>query len=227
MNKTVIVVKDSAGFWVNRLLAPYLHEAWTMLEEGVDGEVVDSELTEFGFPAGPITLLDEVGLDVVSQSLSALQEVFGDRLEPKEGLEQMVNEGRLGRKTGGGLYSYRRGKKRRFDTSVYDLLGAVPAPPTTENALSTRLVYLILNEATRALNEGVVSCPRDGDVGAIFGMGFPPFLGGPLRYIDEIGAANVVATLEELEGRHGNRFAPAQVLRHMAEREDKYYKQDH
>jgi 3-hydroxyacyl-CoA dehydrogenase/enoyl-CoA hydratase/3-hydroxybutyryl-CoA epimerase len=80
MKKTVIVVKDSAGFWVNRLLAPYLHEAWTMLEEGVDAESLDSELTEFGFPVGPITLLDEIGLDVVSQSLSALREVFGDRL---------------------------------------------------------------------------------------------------------------------------------------------------
>jgi len=227
MKKTVIVVKDSAGFWVNRLLAPYLHEAWTMLEEGVDAELLDSELTEFGFPVGPITLLDEVGLDVVRQSFVALLQVFGDRLEPKEGLEQMVNEGRLGRKTRSGLFSYRRGKKRRFDASVYDMLGAAPAAPTTEKALSTRLFYLVLNEAARALGEGVVQCPRDGDVGAIFGMGFPPYTGGPLRYIDEMGATNVVATLEELKERHGNRFGPAPALQHMAERKDRYYEQDH
>ena len=132
MNKTVLVVKDSPGFWVNRLLAPYLHETWTLLEEGVDAEFVDTTMTEFGFPVGPVTLLDEVGLDVVRESLNALHESFGDRLTPKDGLERMVKEGRIGRKAGRGLFQYRRGKKRRFDESAWELIGVDSAPPSPE-----------------------------------------------------------------------------------------------
>jgi 3-hydroxyacyl-CoA dehydrogenase/enoyl-CoA hydratase/3-hydroxybutyryl-CoA epimerase len=226
VGKTVIVVKDSPGFWVNRLLAPYLHEAWTLLEEGVDAESIDLAMTEFGFPFGPITLLDEVGLDVINESLAALQEIFGDRLEPKKGLEQMVSEGRLGRKTGSGLFTYRRGKKRRFDQSVYELIGATATPPAVDDELSKRLAYPLLNEAARALDEGVVSSPRDGDLGAIYGMGFPPFRGGPLRHIDEVGVTNVVDTLEALRGSYGDRFAPAPCLIRMAERNDEYYERD-
>jgi 3-hydroxyacyl-CoA dehydrogenase/enoyl-CoA hydratase/3-hydroxybutyryl-CoA epimerase len=226
MSKTVIVVKDSPGFWVNRILAPYLYESLTLLEEGVDGELVDSVMKEFGFPVGPITLLDEIGLDVVLQSLQSLHERLGDRLAPKVGLQRMVDEGRLGRKTGRGLYHYRKSKKRRLDMSVYELIEAAAEPPGHEDELWRRLVYPILNEAARALDEGVVGSPRDGDLGAIFGMGFPAFIGGPFRHVDSVGAKHVVASLENLAAVHGERFAPADILVQMAEQNKNYYEQD-
>jgi 3-hydroxyacyl-CoA dehydrogenase/enoyl-CoA hydratase/3-hydroxybutyryl-CoA epimerase len=223
MNKTVIVVKDSPGFWVNRILAPYLHETWMLLEEGVDAEALDSEMTEFGFPVGPVTLLDEVGLDVVHELLQALSTVFGERMKPKEGLVRMVDEGRLGRKAGRGLFRYRRGKKRRVDDSAYELIGTMAAAPSPAGENARRLVYSMLNEAARALEEGVVDSPRDGDIGAVYGTGFPPFRGGPLRHMDHIGTASVFATLVELEERHGDRFTPAQSIAQMAERNEKFY----
>lgn len=225
MNKTVIVVKDSPGFWVNRILAPYLRETWMLLEEGVEVEALDSAMTEFGFPVGPVTLLDEVGLDVVQESSHALYEAFGERMKPTDGLARMVNEGLLGRKTGRGLYRYRRGKKRHVDGKVYELIGAVGSTPIPAGDVSRRLVYSMLNEAARAVNEGVVRSPREGDLGAIYGIGFPPFRGGPLRYIDHVGTAGVLAALEELKDRYGDRFTPAPSMVQMAERNATFYQQ--
>jgi 3-hydroxyacyl-CoA dehydrogenase/enoyl-CoA hydratase/3-hydroxybutyryl-CoA epimerase len=225
LNKTAIVVKDSPGFWVNRILAPYLYEAWVLLEEGVDAETIDSVMTEFGFPVGPITLLDEVGLDVVYELLQALHEAFGDRLKPRDGLDRLVIDGRLGRKAGRGLFQYRRGKKRRFDERAYELIGVNVARQIAEGEILARLVYSMLNEAASAVEEGVVRSSREGDIGAIYGMGFPPFRGGPLRYIDHVGTADVLATLEKLKQQHGNRFAPVQVLVQMGERNESFYEQ--
>lgn len=223
MGKTVIVVRDSPGFWVNRILAPYINEAGRLLEEGVPIETLDEVMVAFGFPVGPVTLLDQVGLDVAAKSAAVMHEAFGERLRPVAGIARMIEAGRLGRKSGKGFYRYEKGRRRGVDPSAYSLLGVAPRSPLPRVEVQARMVYALLNEAARALEEKVVRCPRDGDIGAIFGFGFPPFRGGPLRYIDSIGAARVVAELERLRSRYGDRFTPAASLEEMARSGGRFY----
>ena len=223
MGKTVIVVADRPGFWVNRILMPYLNEAGYALAEGVPMEVLDRVMTRFGFPVGPVTLLDEVGLDVGAKAAGVMHAAFGDRLKPSPLIGRMLEDKRLGRKNGRGFYLYPKGKKAGPDETVYDVLGVRPQAPADTTALEQRLVYAMLNEAAMAADEGVVRSPRDGDIGAIFGIGYPPFRGGPLRYIDDLGVAKVVEVLRDLERRHGSRFTPAATLVSRAERGARFY----
>ncbi len=223
MGKTVIVVRDSPGFWVNRILAPYVNEAGRLLEEGVRIETIDQVMVAFGFPVGPITLLDQVGLDVALKSAAVMYQAFGERLRPIAGIQRMTEENRLGRKSGRGFYLYSKGRRRGVDPSVYSLLGLRPAASLPRGEVQARMVYALLNEAARALEEKVVRSPRDGDIGAIYGFGFPPFLGGPLRYLDSLGAQTVVSELSRLRDRYGERFAPAAVLEEMARNGGRFY----
>jgi len=214
MGKTVIVVNDGPGFWVNRILAPYLNEAGRMLKEGVAVETIDQVMTQFGFPVGPVTLLDEVGLDVVLKASVVLHDAFGDRMKPMDGIGMLVKEGRLGRKSGVGFYRY--GRKKKVDATYRRIIGVGAEVSVPEQEIGRRLVYSMLNEAVHALDEGVVRSPRDGDIGAVFGIGFPPCHGGPLRYLDTIGPARAVDMLEMLSASYGDRFEPAPRLRQMA-----------
>jgi 3-hydroxyacyl-CoA dehydrogenase/enoyl-CoA hydratase/3-hydroxybutyryl-CoA epimerase len=223
MGKTVIVVADSPGFWVNRILSPYLNEAGLLLEEGVPIEVIDEAMTAWGFPVGPVALLDEVGLDVGEKAGKVMHQAFGDRLRPSRVIGVMRGDDRLGRKNGRGFYFYKDGKKSGADGSVYRLLGVRGATEVDEARVADRLVYAMLNEAAMAMSEGVVRIPRDADIGAIFGIGFPPFRGGPLRTLDAMGAAEAVAKLEKLAQAHGPRFTPAPVLEEMARMGGKWY----
>jgi len=223
MGKTVIVVKDSPGFWVNRILAPYANEIGHLLAEGASVETIDDMAVRFGFPVGPVTLLDEVGLDVAEKVAHVMVAAYGDRLQPTAGVAALVKAGRLGRKSGRGFYEYSGGKKRGVDPSAYELLGVHPNGGPRPAEVLQRLVLGILNEAARAVGEGVVRSPRDGDIGAIFGFGFPPFRGGPLRHADDLGAARLVADLERLAERLGPRFAPCEVLQDLARRNAKFY----
>jgi 3-hydroxyacyl-CoA dehydrogenase/enoyl-CoA hydratase/3-hydroxybutyryl-CoA epimerase len=216
MGKTVIVVRDSPGFWVNRILSPYLNEAGILLGEGAPIDLIDRTMTSFGFPVGPIALLDEVGLDVAAKASAVMHAAFGERMTPGPGIARMVEAGRLGRKAGKGFYGYHQGHKTDPAPEAYRLLGVRPLASIDRAQLQRRLVYIMLNEAARATAEGVVRSPRDGDIGAIFGIGYPPFRGGPLRYIDTLGAAEVVRELESLTLAHGPRFAPAPILLDMA-----------
>lgn len=224
MGKTVIVLKDSPGFWVNRILAPYMNEAAWMLVEGVPIPALDRAMTRFGLPVGPITLLDEVGLDVALKASQVLHGAFGPRLAPPPVLAALVAAGRLGRKSGRGFHRFERGRRRGVDRSVNELLDVRPSRrrPSARD-IETRLMLPMLNEAARAFSEGVVRSPRDADIGAIFGCGFPAFRGGPLWYIDDRGAAGVVADLERLASIHGERFAPADLLVEMARGHRKFY----
>jgi 3-hydroxyacyl-CoA dehydrogenase/enoyl-CoA hydratase/3-hydroxybutyryl-CoA epimerase len=217
MGKTVIVVRDRPGFWVNRILAPYLNEASRLLEEGVPIDVLDATMVQFGFPVGPITLLDEVGLDVAEKSSHVLHEAFGERLAPAGGIRRLVESGRLGRKSGRGFYRYEGGKRRGPDPEARAMMAIRPGSQVPQEDIEARMVYALLNEAARAEEEGVVRSARDGDIGAVFGIGYPAFRGGPLRYVDTLGADHVVRRLEHLEQRCGPRFAPAPALRRMAE----------
>ncbi len=223
MGKTVIVVGDRPGFWVNRILSPYLNEAGHLLAEGTPIDAIDRAMTRFGFPVGPLALLDEVGLDVAHKGGSVMHHAFGDRLRPADAMGKLVVDKRQGRKNGRGFYLYRKGHKQGPDESVYSLLGVRAADAVSPETIEQRLVYSLLNEAAMALAEGVVRNPRDGDIGAIFGFGFPPFRGGPLRMIDDLGPAKVVGVLRALEAAFGPRFAPAQGLVDMAQRGDTYY----
>jgi len=216
MGKTVIVVQDRPGFWVNRILSPYLNEAGLLLAEGTPIEVIDRAMTRFGFPVGPIALLDEVGIDVAVKASGVMHAAFGDRMTPGPGIAKMVETGRLGRKAGKGFYAYHDGHKTDPDPESYRLLGVRPLASVDKAEVERRLVYIMLNEAALAAAEGVVRSARDGDIGAIFGIGYPPFRGGPLRYMDTLGAAEVVRTLEGLALAHGPRFTPAPVLREIA-----------
>ncbi len=223
MGKTVVVVADRPGFWVNRILTPYLNEAGHLLAEGVPIDVVDRAMTAWGFPVGPVTLLDEVGLDVAAKAAGVMHAAFGERLAPVRAVGALVADGRLGRKNGKGFHLYVEGKKTGVDESAYRVMGVTPLASADRTMVERRLVLAMLNEAALAVAEGVVRSPRDGDVGAIFGIGFPPFRGGPLRTIDALGPAEVVRRLEELAARHGPRFTPAPALADLAARGGRYY----
>jgi 3-hydroxyacyl-CoA dehydrogenase/enoyl-CoA hydratase/3-hydroxybutyryl-CoA epimerase len=222
MGKTVIVVADRPGFWVNRILSPYLNEAGHLLQEGVPIELLDRTMTAFGFPVGPVALLDEVGLDVAEKAGSVMHEAFGERMKPAGALGRMLGATRLGRKNGRGFYRYRDGHKAGVDTSVYPLLGVHPVE-AHEDLVQRRLVFTMLNEAAMACSEGVVRSPRDADIGAVFGIGFPAFRGGPLRMIDDLGPGRVVETLYQLQEQFGERFRPAASLLEMSRKSGRYY----
>jgi 3-hydroxyacyl-CoA dehydrogenase/enoyl-CoA hydratase/3-hydroxybutyryl-CoA epimerase len=223
MGKTVIVVADRPGFWVNRILIPYLNEAGRLLDEGVPIDLVDRTMTAWGFPVGPVALLDEVGLDVGQKAGAVMHAALGDRLRPARAVDAMVAAGRLGRKSGRGFYQYRGGHKAGPDPEAYTALGVKPQEDAFTDRIERRLVYAMLNEAAIASAEGVVRSPRDGDVGALFGIGFPAFRGGPLRMIDSVGPSRVVDTLRQLEDEHGDRFRPAATLVELARRGGRYY----
>lgn len=223
MGKTVIVVADHPGFWVNRILSPYLNEAGLLLSEGAPINVIDRAMTRFGFPVGPIALLDEVGIDVAAKASAVMHQAFGARMTPGPGVAKMVEAGRLGRKAGQGFYLYIHAHKTDPDPAVYKLLGVAPLATVDAVAVRQRLLHAMLNEAALALVDGVVRSPRDGDIGAIFGIGFPPFRGGPLRLVDSLGAPQVVKTLEELAHAHGERFTPAPILIDQARSGGRFY----
>jgi 3-hydroxyacyl-CoA dehydrogenase/enoyl-CoA hydratase/3-hydroxybutyryl-CoA epimerase len=225
LGKTVIVVNDAPGFYVNRILAPYINEAGKLLDEGVRIEAIDTAMLDYGFPVGPVTLLDEVGLDVAGKSGAIMAAAFGDRLQPSVTLGKVLAAGRLGRKGKKGFYLYdEKGKKGGVDASVYDLM-PTGSTRTAGNAadIQERLSLAMVNEAVRCVEDRILRAPRDGDIGAVFGIGFPPFRGGPLRVVDTIGAAELVKRLEALNARFPGRFEPAKLLREMAETNATFY----
>jgi 3-hydroxyacyl-CoA dehydrogenase/enoyl-CoA hydratase/3-hydroxybutyryl-CoA epimerase len=216
--KTVIVVRDGTGFYTSRILAPYMNEAAWLLAEGAAVEALDEAMVAWGFPVGPITLLDEVGIDVAAKVGHVMQQAFGARLEPPGTMDALLKDDRKGRKNGRGFYAYDGpgGKKGDVDESVYKVLGADGRQKRLAPEIQQRLALAMVNEAALCLQEGVLRSARDGDVGAIFGLGFPPFLGGPFTYADRLGAAEVARRLEKLAAVHGPRFTPAPILMERA-----------
>jgi 3-hydroxyacyl-CoA dehydrogenase / enoyl-CoA hydratase / 3-hydroxybutyryl-CoA epimerase len=223
LGKTVIVVNDGPGFYTTRTLSAYMNEAGRLLDEGASIEAIDSALVDFGFPVGPITLLDEVGIDVGGKVGAVLLEAFGMRMAPSEAMRRVVGAGRTGRKGKNGFYRYDdAGQKGRVDESVYELVGGerreVPAEEIVE-----RCVLSMVNEAALCLGDGILRSARDGDIGAVFGIGFPPFRGGPFRYIDSETVQKIVERLEDLDARFPGRFAAAPLLLDMASGRRSFY----
>jgi 3-hydroxyacyl-CoA dehydrogenase / enoyl-CoA hydratase / 3-hydroxybutyryl-CoA epimerase len=222
--KTVIVVNDGPGFYTSRILAPYMNEAAEILLEGASIEDIDAALTRFGMPVGPITLLDEVGIDVGAKVGKILHQAFGDRMTPPKALEKVIADGRLGRKSKKGFYTY-GDKKKEVDATVYDLLpGGKDRKKTSRDEIAERVVLQLVNEAIRCLGEGILRSARDGDVGAIFGLGFPPFLGGPFRYADALGAKALLDRIERWHDKFGKRFEPAPLLVEQARAGRTFYR---
>ena len=216
--KTVIVVNDGPGFYTTRILGPYMNEVGHLLAEGARIEDIDAAMTDWGFPVGPVTLMDEVGIDVGAKIARVMHDAFGERMAPSDTFSRLLADDRRGRKNGRGFYRYDAGEKQGVDDTVYDVLsGAVRTEGVDRGRLQDRLVPLFLNEAARCLEDGILRSARDGDIGAVFGLGFPPFRGGPFTHIDRVGAGSLVATLDELAAAHGERYAAADILRDRAE----------
>ncbi len=229
--KTPIVVQDGAGFYVNRILALYMNEAAQLLLEGRAVEALDKALVKFGFPVGPMTLLDEVGIDVGAKISPILEGELGARFLAPAAFDKLLADERKGRKNNKGFYLYgskSKKKAKQVDSSVYGVLGLRTPENSNEHSselaeMSQRCVVQMLNEAVRCLEEGIIASPRDGDIGAIFGIGFPPFLGGPFHYIDTLGADALVSKLEAYQAEFGDRFTPCDQLRQMAKDGGKFF----
>jgi 3-hydroxyacyl-CoA dehydrogenase/enoyl-CoA hydratase/3-hydroxybutyryl-CoA epimerase len=212
LGKTPVVVKDSPGFVVNRVLMPYLREALHMLEEGYTVQDLDAAMRRFGMPMGPFEVVDEVGLDVAQKVAGVLAAAFPDRMQPSPALEKLVAAGHLGRKNGRGFYRH-AGRRRTPDPAVRSLLGLHQTRrPQSVDALAERMVLAIVNESARAVEEGIVAGAEQVDLAMIFGAGFPPYRGGPLRHADAVGLSRMVDRLRALRAEKGPRFEPCGLL---------------
>jgi len=213
LGKTPVVTADSAGFVVNRILGAYLTEAGHLLQEGMDLETLDRTMSRFGMPMGPARLLDEIGLDVAAHVTETLQAAFGERFAPAPVMRAVLETGVTGKKSGSGFYRYEDDEVQGVNAEVRDLLreqagGSPPARPQAEE----RMIDIMINEAARTLDDGVVERPADIDLAMIMGTGFPPFRGGLLRYADSLGVTMVASRLRGHAERLGSRFEPAAGL---------------
>jgi 3-hydroxyacyl-CoA dehydrogenase/enoyl-CoA hydratase/3-hydroxybutyryl-CoA epimerase len=216
--KNVIVVNDGPGFYTTRILAPYINEALLLLEEGAKIEDLDSAMKQFGFPVGPVALLDEVGIDVgahVADTLSDTFEARGAKTSKKS--KELMDEDYLGRKNKRGFYKYEKGskKKKEVNEEIYKYFGGTDRLSFDQKEIQYRLSTMMINEAVLCLQEEILKNPTDGDLGAILGLGFPPFLGGPFRYIDRIGLESFLESMNTLHSSDGDRFKPADLLLEM------------
>jgi len=207
LGKTPIVVSDGPGFYTTRVLSLMINEAFAMLAEGDRIDAIDRAMTDFGWPVGPFQLVDELGLEVAAH---AGETVAKARAVARSTIvSALVAEGFKGRHRGGGFYVY-QGRRRTPNPRVRELLGAPTHPAGGD--IAERLTLTLVNEAARCLDEGVLRSPAEGDLGAVLGFGFPPFLGGPFRYADAE-RQRIVATLERLAAARGDRLAPTESLR--------------
>ena len=240
IGKLPVIVRDSPGFLVNRVLFPYLLDAAELFEAGVEAEKIDQTLLEWGMPMGPLRLIDEIGIDVTIDIANTLEKAYGRRDHAPAALLWLRDGQMLGRKTGSGFYKY-EGKTQTPNESLVqwqrglhgDVEGAEgpiippdwhrdPRLRLSEEELAHRLVFLMVNEAARCLEEKVIESPEDADYGMILGTGFAPFRGGPLRFAEHFGLKNIADQMEAL-GRADEKFAPCDLLKRHAREGTTFY----
>lgn len=231
LGKIAVVVNDSPGFLVNRILVPYLNEAVRLAAEGVTFERIDRVMRRFGMPMGPLELLDQVGLDVAAEVAASIAISPFGRFARNAVLARMCERGWLGRKSAAGFYEY-RGKAKRANRNVQPILRESAPPLATRAApqarvslpeIRERMVLVMVNEAAACLAGGVADTAEVVDLAMVLGAGWAPHRGGPLRYADELGAAMVVERLVDLCAVAGSRFEPCDDLRQRAERGQPFY----
>jgi len=219
IGKLPVVVRDSPGFLVNRVLFPYLIDAAELFEAGVEAEKIDQALVKWGMPMGPLRLIDEIGVDISIDIAATLEKAYGERDRASEILHRMRSARMLGRKTGTGFYKY-EGKKQLPNESIRDW--RKPADASRDESVDNRLIFLMVNEAARCVEEKVVGSPEDADYGMILGTGFAPFRGGPLRFAEHYGIKNVVDGMNRLTQTE-QKFAPCDILKKHARDGTKFY----
>ncbi len=219
--KLPVVVQDSPGFLVNRVLFPYLLDAAEMFEGGVSAKEIDDALLKWGMPMGPLRLIDEIGIDITVDIAETLERPFGRRDRAPEILRKMQEAKLLGRKTGSGFYKYQ--DRQQVDNDTIEQWRQPSGENYAAENLSDRLVFLMVNEAARCLEEKVVAKAEDADFGMMMGTGFAPFRGGPLRYADHVGLKTVVTEMDGLHSRAGEKFVPCELLRQHSQEGTKFY----
>ncbi|WKX87955.1 hypothetical protein Q1695_007957 [Nippostrongylus brasiliensis] len=228
--KLVVVVKDCPGFFVVRCLGPMMSEVIRLLQEGVSPPALDKLTKQFGFPVGAATLADEVGLDVSEHVAQFLGKALGPRVRggSAELLSDMVNAGFKGKKTNKGIYVYQdKGKKKVNEESTKILQKYRLTAPENCSSIEDqqlRLASRFVNEALICLEEGVIASPSDGDIASVFGVGFPPFWGGPFRFVDLFGAEKLVSSMNKFAAAYSaEQFTPCQLLKDHAKSGKKFY----
>ena len=227
--KTCIVVNDAPGFYVNRILCPYLLEALILIEEGVRIEQIDKALKNMGMPVGPVALLDEVGIDVGVHVMSGnMTDLIKDRdgIKLNYSMPKMLEDGLSGRKSKKGFYNYvkKKGKfkKGKVNEGVYKYFDSPIAKKISDTEITDRCILILLNEAVWALEEGIIENITDGDIGGVFGIGFLPWSGGPFSYMNQIGISNIVDKMKHYQNLYGNKFQPRPMLIKMVEKNEKF-----
>ncbi len=224
IGKLPVVVKDAPGFLVNRILMPYLIESGHLFENGARVEDVDECMLEFGMPMGPLRLIDEVGVDVSHHVAADLASKFRDRMHCPEVLSKMLTDELLGKKNGKGFYLHsKKGKEPVVNPRIDKYKSGTACAKLNREELRTRMVLLMINEAARCLEGGIVEEAADVDFGMIMGTGFAPFLGGPLRFADSVGIPHIVDEMKRLADEE-LRFTPCNLLQTLAGTGQKFYK---
>ena len=223
LKKTPVLVADTPGFLVNRILMPYLAEAVGFVERGQSIPVIDKALRDFGMPMGPLELIDEIGVDIARKVAHVLLDAFGDRIPSLALIDRMASEGSLGKKSSLGFYRYERGRRTGPNPALASLATSREAVPNAE--IADRMVDAMVNEAALALDDRVVGSPADVDLSMILGTGFPPFRGGLLRHADTVGVGTIVERLARRQ-QAGAPYGPCGRLQRMALAGERYHERD-
>jgi 3-hydroxyacyl-CoA dehydrogenase/enoyl-CoA hydratase/3-hydroxybutyryl-CoA epimerase len=226
MKKTPIVVNDGPGFFTSRFIGAYINESLAMVTEGVNPALIENAAKMAGIPVGPLTVSDEIGLDTAYHASQQRKKDEGEAFKPTPTfklVEKLVGElGRHGRKNGKGFFEYAADGSKKLWSGLAELFPPLAKQPSVEE-VKARMLYVQLVDAAKAMAEGVVIDPADGDVGSILGVGFPAYLGGPFSMMDTIGLDKVVAECDRLAARYGSQYAAPQLLRGMAAEGKTFY----
>ena len=226
--KTCIIVQDGPGFYANRILAPYLNEVMLMIEEGGDIEKLDRAMKKKGMPVGPVALMDEVGIDIGAHVMSGdIAEVVKSRegVVVSQGLLKMFDAGYLGKKNKKGFYKYdgKKGRRNGANPDAYKFYGNPAKKEISFEDMTWRPLLLMINEAVMCLEEGIIDAPTPGDLGAVFGLGFLPFTGGPFRFCDQFGLKEMVELMESYAAKFGPKFTPRPMLKELAAKGEQFH----